>query len=289
MTDHGPFTEVADRVWVRRHPWLDVTTTVVAGDAGVLVVDTGGSSAVAREHVRAVRHLSTLPVLAVVNTHWHFDHTFGNAAFHEAWPQAELWAHEDAADELAGRGAAALVELGSPGHPDSDGHHAEVAATDLLVPDHSFSAARALHLGDRLVEVLHPGRGHTAGDSVVHVPDARVLLAGDLVEESGPPGYGDDCYPLAWPATLDVVLGLLHEDSVVVPGHGAPVDRDFVVEQRGRIGEVAETVRGLAAQGVGPGEALAAAEWPWPREGLRHAVARGYAHLPRDARRLPLV
>ena len=44
----------------------------------------------------------------------------------------------------------------------------------------------------------HPGRGHTAGDLVVHVPDADVLVAGDLVEQSGPPAF-EDAYPLQWP------------------------------------------------------------------------------------------
>ena len=112
----------------------------------------------------------------------------------------------------------------------------------------------ALDLGDRQVELVHPGRGHTAGDLVVRVPDADVLLAGDLVEESavrqGVPGFGDDCYPMEWPLSLDIVLGLTTPTSVVVPGHGAPVDRDFVEEQRNAIGVVAETIRDLATRGV---------------------------------------
>ena len=288
MTDHSQFTEVADRVWIRRHPWLDVTTTAVGGSDGVLVVDTGGSGTVARDHVDAVGRLGAGEVLAVVNTHWHFDHSFGNAVFHDSWPQAAFWAHEDAVSELARRGAGARAELSTPGHPDSAGHEAEIAETEVRVPEHSFSAARVLDLGGRLVELLHPGRGHTAGDAVLHVPDARVLLAGDLVEESGAPCYGDDSYPLDWPGTLGVLLDMLGEDTVVVPGHGAPVDRGFVEEQRGLLGVVAETVRGLAAAGVGVTEALDAGEWPWPREVVRHAVERGYSQLPRDARRLPL-
>ena len=53
----------------------------------------------------------------------------------------------------------------------------------------------ALDLGDRVVELIHPGRGHTAGDLVVRVPDADVMVAGDLVEESDPPFIGDDSLP----------------------------------------------------------------------------------------------
>ena len=103
------------------------------------------------------------------------------------------------------------------------------------------------------------------------------------------PGFGGDCYPMEWPLTLDIVLGLLSTSSVVVPGHGAPVDREFVEEQRNTIGIVAETIRDLATRGVPVGEALASAEWPYPREELADAVRRGYEHLPRSQKRLPLV
>jgi hypothetical protein len=110
-----------------------------------------------------------------------------------------------------------------------------------------------------------------------------------VVEESAPPSYGGDCWPLDWPWSLDVVLGLLTRDSVVVPGHGAPVDRDFVEQQRNEIGIVAENVRDLASRGVPVRDALAGAEWPWEAERLEQAVRRGYDQLPRSQKRLPLI
>ena len=67
------------------------------------------------------------------------------------------------------------------------------------------------------------------------------------------------------------------------------VDREFVEEQRNTIGIVAETIRDLATRGVPVDEALAGAEWPYPREELADAVRRGYEHLPRSQKRLPLV
>ena len=158
-----------------------------------------------------------------------------------------------------------------------------------MVPaDVTFSSTRVLALGDRTVELVHPGRGHTGGDLVVRVPDADVLLAGDLVEESGAPGFGDDCYPLEWPSSLDLVLGLTTPATLVVPGHGAPVARDFVADQRAAIGVVADTIRDLAGRGVPVTDALSAAAWPYPAELLADAVRRGYAQLPRSARRLPM-
>ncbi len=74
-----------------------------------------------------------------------------------------------------------------------------------------------------------------------------------------------------------------------MPGHGAPVDRAFVEEQRNELGIVAETIRDLASRGVPVDQALEAGEWPWPREHLATAVQRGYEHLPRSQKRLPLI
>jgi glyoxylase-like metal-dependent hydrolase (beta-lactamase superfamily II) len=124
---------------------------------------------------------------------------------------------------------------------------------------------------------------------VIRVPDADVVLTGDLVEESGPPGFGGDCHPLDWPGTLDVVLNLVTRDTVVVPGHGALVDRDFVEQQRQDIAITAQVVRDLAAAGVPVDRALDEGEWPFPKDALAHAVTRGYAQLPPGGRALPLL
>jgi glyoxylase-like metal-dependent hydrolase (beta-lactamase superfamily II) len=288
------FTEIADRVWVARYEWFDVNVTVVGGERGLLVVDTHASDRAARTVVDDVRRLSSslaLPsVVGVVNTHEHFDHIFGNATFRAAYGDLPIHAHEVAAERTVAAGE--RIKGRYDEEPD-DPHRDEVQATEIVAADHTFSSALTLDLGDRMVELVHPGRGHTGGDLVLRVPDVDVLLAGDLVEESmarnGVPGFGDDCYPLDWPHSLDIVLGLSTSSTVVVPGHGAPVDREFVEEQRNAIGVVAQTIRDLAARGVPVTDALQAVEWPYPREELAHAVRRGYEQLPRGQRRLPLV
>lgn len=248
------FTEIADRVWVDRQEWLDLNVVLVEGTAGLALVDTTGSVRTAHRLRDDVRRISpTAPLLALVNTHDHWDHTWGNGV-------------------LAGDAAAIISH-----------EQAKVPAT------REFSSVTAVDLGDRYLELVHPGRGHTGGDLVVQVPDAEVLLAGDLVEESAPPAFGSDCFPLEWAASLDVVLSLLTPATTVVPGHGAPVDRAFVEHQRADIAGVAETIRELAGHGIAASRALEATEWPFPRELLTDAVVRGYSHLPRGARRLPLV
>lgn len=284
------FVEVADRCWVARFEFLDVNVGLVGGDRGLLVVDTHASEVEARRVVQEVRRLGAGDVVALVNTHQHFDHTFGNVVFVEEYGAPPVYAHEGAAEGLPVHAQQLQEEARAD---ESDPRHRDIAATRVHVPNHTFSSARIVDLGDRLVELVHPGRGHTAGDAVVRVGEVDVLFAGDLVEESalrsGVPGYGADSYPMEWPATLDLVVSMLTDDSVVVPGHGLPVDRDFVMEQRSAIGVVAETIRDLVSRGVPLDEALDATEWPYPKEELRHAVRRGYEHLPRATRSLPLL
>ena len=287
------FVEVADRCWVARFEFLDVNVGLVGGGRGLLVVDTHASEVAAGRVVEQVRRLGAGDVVAVVNTHQHFDHLFGNVVFldeYGAGTTLPIYAHDSVPADLA-VSAPALQEEAA--RDDSRPEHADIAATRVAPPTHTFSSAKAVDLGDRLVELVHPGRGHTGGDIVVRAGGADVMFAGDLVEESavrgGVPGFGDDCFPMEWPATLDLLVQLIGDETVVVPGHGLPVSKDFVQEQRSAIGVVAETIRDLASRGVPVAEALDAAEWPYPRTELSRAVVRGYEQLPRSARSLPLL
>ena len=281
------FTEVADRVWVARYPWFDVNVGLVAGSAGLLVVDTNATPALGRDVLDSVRRISPAPVVAAVNTHLHFDHTFGNAVF--AANGVDLIAHDAAAKGLPAHAA----EIRDAAAEDPDPRTDDLLEVEPVVPGRTFSSALTVDLGDRVVELVHPGRGHTAGDIVARVPDADVLFTGDLVEESAArsavPGFGSDCFPMDWPATLDLVLALTGSGTRFVPGHGLPVDQDFVHEQRAALGVVAETIRDLVTRGVPEVQALEAADWPYPREELGNAVRRGYEQLPGVRRQLPLI
>ena len=247
---HG-LVEVADRVWTAG---TDRTTVLVAGRHGLVAVDPGSGAAL----LTAVRRLERGPLVGVVLTHAH------------AGPPPDTG---EPVPVVLHETAAAALGPGDPG----------------VTP---VSSVTALDLGDRVVEVVHPGRGHTSGDLVVRVPDADLLLVGDLVAGDGVPSYGPDCWPLDWPASLDLVLQLLGGSGTAVPAHGRLLDRGAVEEQRDRIATVAGTVRDLAARGVPADRALAQGEadgaWPWPEASLAEAVQRGYAHLPRSAKRLPL-
>lgn len=241
-------TEVGDRVWTATY--AGVTTAVLGGADGLLVVDPAGGA----ELVADVRTLGA-PVVGAVLTHGHVTHTRGLDPLREAWPSLVAHAHENA-------GARA---------------------------DRTLSSVGFVELGDRVVELLHPGRGHTAGDLVVRVPDADVVLAGDLVSGEGSPRYGEDCFPLEWPAAFDVLIGLLTARSVVVPGHGPVLVKERAEEQRQDIAVVAQMVADRAAPSVTVDDVLGDAAWPFPVETLRLAVSRALEQLPRSARQLPLL
>lgn len=278
------FREVADRVWVARHTWLDLNVTAVLGERGLLLVDTHGSERDARAMLDRLRRVSSAPLVTVLNTHAHWDHVLGNAVAVEDSPEAELLAHEAAVE-----GMQASVERALQDIADDDPDHDAVASSRLLLPPTTFSSVRAVDLGNRFVELVHCGRGHTDGDVVVRVPDVDVLVAGDLLEESAPPVYGVDSWPLEWPNTLELVGQMTTPDTLVVPGHGAVVGQDFLHGQRADTGVVAETIHHLAGQGASLEDALAHEDWPFPREAVEGAVRRGWAHLPRSARRLPVL
>ena len=278
------FTEVGDRVWVAHYDWMHVNVTLVGGGHGLLVVDTHGSERMARAVADDVRRLGAGPLTA-----WSTPMSTGTTRSATGVLEAfgvPVHAHDRAAEHTVSAGERTKQQF----RDDPDDPHAdEVLATRIVPADQTFSSVRILDLGDRQVELIHPGRGHTAGDLVVRIPDADVLVAGDLVEESDPPVIGADCLPMEWPPTLDLVISLMSDATVVVPGHGALVDTDFVREQRSELGVVAETIRDLAGRGVPVSQALATGEWPWPRESLAHAVRGGYEHLPRTAKHLPLI
>lgn len=259
-----PWHEIAERCFQRRYSEFDVTVGVVTGAAGAIVVDTRASVA---QGVRLRDDLRELGVEApvVVNTHGHFDHCFGNAAF--AGPR---WGHVSLPGHLAGPAREMLAR-------EFPEWARAVRADPVLPPDRLVTVRAELDLGDRRIELRHFGRGHTDGDLVVWVPGARCAFTGDLVESSGPPAYGADAFPLEWPATLAALIDAV--DGVLVPGHGPPADRAFATRQLAEITLVARRAREAHAAGLGPDAALEEPGWPYPAELLRDAVRRAYEAL----------
>ena len=267
------WTEVADGVFQRRYDPLDISICVVRGRGGLLVVDTRSSPRQGEEIREHLRELGADPVVAVVNTHAHFDHTFGNQVFTDV----PIYGHDLLPAHLKAYETPMLAAWVAEGLEPVE----EWAAVQITVPTVLVGGEHHLTVGDRVVTLRHLGRGHTDNDLVLHVPDASTWIVGDLVEESGPPMYGSGCFPLEWPATVAALASTVGPDDVVVPGHGSPVDRSFVEAQQVQLAGVADLLRELHAAGVPverAGEA-GAGRWPLPPEGLEPAISAAYEAL----------
>jgi glyoxylase-like metal-dependent hydrolase (beta-lactamase superfamily II) len=267
------FVELASGVFVLRYPTLDVNCTLIVGDEVAAVVDTLATQRQARELIDALRRVTHLP-LTVINTHAHFDHCFGNALLAQESPSLSIWGHQSTMEALRDHGAlvrrVAYDEALALAPDIAD----DVLAATLLAPDRAVQTISTMDIGHRIIELHHFGRAHTEGDIVVNIPDASVVVAGDLVEEGGPPSFADS-YPLEWPETLTALLAL--GPQVIVPGHGAVVDAEFVHRQHDDLTRLEWLIRDGHADGASVEEVAANA--PYGPDAARVAARRGYAEL----------
>lgn len=261
----GRWVEVGDGVFARRHDELDLTTGLVLGGDRALVIDTRGDRRQGAELAAAVREATALPLVVAI-THAHFDHCFGTAAFEGApvFAQAGCGAAIRAtAEEQRARWTAYYREHGD--HATAGA----LAATDPPLPGHPVCPQpddrHDLGLGGRTVVLFHPGPGHTGHDLAVHVPDAGVLFAGDLLENGAPPSYGPDSFPDRWSAAVAALLG--EGATTLVPGHGDPMSPDRAAAQHAESAEVARLFRAVSERELTPEEADRLSPHPgvgWP-------------------------
>ncbi len=252
---------LADGVYalIRQDPvgWMVVSNCVfIINDEDVVVVDTGGANSLAKQMIAELRKLTNKPVRYVINTHWHDDHILGNAAYKEAYPQAEFVAHAATREYLPTKGVAArqAMEQGAPGFarqlqaaidkkeslaggPISDEERtayesdirlvnrylAEVKNTPIVLPTIAVDDRWTLYRGDRVIDVRYFGRAHTSGDIVVHLPKEGILITGDIVISPIPLVGGDQSHVADWGPTIKKLRAL--KANAIVPGHG-PVLRD---------------------------------------------------------------
>ncbi|MDJ0664990.1 MAG: MBL fold metallo-hydrolase [Acidimicrobiia bacterium] len=259
------FDELGDGIYRRRYESLDLNIGVVIGDDGVLLIDSRASHRQADELRDELRTLTDLPVGWVVNTHFHWDHTWGNARF----PEATIWGHDRCRSEMIENGEVARqgVLEWMPAE-----YHEMVEEVEITPPTHTFAETASLHIG-RSVELGYHGLGHTNSDIAIRV--GSVMFAGDLLEEGAPPSFGDS-YPLDWGRTLTT----LPNAELIVPGHGDVVGARFRQTQTQEIQAVAE----LAKDGHRGGKPFAELinDGPYPGPTMEAALGRAYAQLDGD-------
>ena len=234
MIDEPDFhlERVADGAWA-----AIAVSNLAAGNAGIvdlggetLVFDTFWTPAAARGLVGAAKRLGLRPVSVVANSHWHGDHVRGNQVFEEATILSTRRTRELIATRDQERLAGLRQELETT-EDEPPEIMAAVAEIEPRLPDEVFDERRSLGRA----ELVTYGGGHTESDAFLHLADAGVLFAADLVLVRNHAWMGDG-NPEAWLEILDRLAEL--EFEALVPGHGEVGRRSDVVDFRAYLADV---------------------------------------------------
>jgi glyoxylase-like metal-dependent hydrolase (beta-lactamase superfamily II) len=198
----------------------------------------------AQDVIRRVREVTDKPIRYVVLSHYHAVRVLGASAY----GADHVIASRDTYDLIVERGEADKAsEIGR--FPRL--FRAVESVPGLTWPTLVFEKRMTLRLGKLQVEIMQLGRGHTKGDTVVWLPQDKVLFSGDLVEYDATP-YTGDAYLTDWPATLDAIAALKPEK--LVPGRGPALQTPAAVQAgldatRAFVTAMFESVRRGAAAG----------------------------------------
>jgi glyoxylase-like metal-dependent hydrolase (beta-lactamase superfamily II) len=268
-------SEVADRVWttVQTQRFVASSNAVIVDLGGeLLVVDSQSGPRRAAGVLRLVDKIG-LPVRAVVNTHSHWDHWFGNQAYRERWPNARILASRAALDQQRLEGGrrvvrarerdahAEIARLDRDIALEAGGDRAstlgrwraevkanlrELAALRPLPADVGIESRLDLAGNLRVAQIVFLGRAHTDGDLFVLLPDCDVATTGDAVNGWMP--YLADAYPFEWVATLDRLRSF--NVRVVLPGHGSLGDGHWLAFFHAYLAELGQAVLAAKQRGL---------------------------------------
>jgi cyclase len=247
--------------------WGEANAGLVVGDGEALLIDTLWDERLAREMLGAMQSaLSDRRLTTVVNTHSDGDHWWGNGAVP---PDAEIITSlpsRQAMDEEAGPSElgrmARITRYGKrvPGPPGALSRYVsdmlgpfDFGSVHPRYPDRTFSGRESLHVGGREIRLIEVGPAHTPGDAIVHLPDASVVFAADVlfVESTPVMWFG----PLeGWLAATDTLMSL--DAETYVPGHGPPTDAAGVRAVRDYLSWMGQAAREHHAAGRDPQEAV---------------------------------
>jgi len=225
----------------------DPNSGVIVGDDGVMVIDAQATPLMAREVIRRIRKITSKPIKYVVLSHYHAVRVLGASAY----KAQQVIASEATLEMIRERGRQDMAsEIGR--FPRL--FRGKESIPGLTWPTLVFRDRMILMMGKLEVHIIHAGRGHTAGDSVVWIPSQKVLFSGDLVEYKAGI-YTGDAHLAEWPQTLDRLAAL--KPRALVPGRGPALTTP--AESLKAIRFTQNFVRGLldsAKKGIKAGKSL---------------------------------
>lgn len=223
---------------------MNANAGFIVTPAGVVVVDSGSTHAVAKAMHAAIRKVTRQPVKYVVNTGGQDHRWLGNGYFQGIG--AEIVASRKARADMEARGGMELEAL-------RETVREKLAGTEAVYPTRLFDHAETLKLGGEEIQVLFFGGGHTPGDSVVWLPRQRILFSGDLVFTDRMLGV------LPFGSTRDWLVSFAEIEKLaprlIVPGHGPVCDlakarqdtRDYLALLRGHMKKALDDGQDLQA------------------------------------------
>jgi glyoxylase-like metal-dependent hydrolase (beta-lactamase superfamily II) len=223
----------------------DPNTGIVIGDDAVMVIDTQATPVMAQDVIRRIREVTDKPIKYVTLSHYHAVRVLGASAYQ---PE-HIIASQDTYDLIVERGE--FDKASEIGRFPRLFQNVESVPPGLTWPTITFTGKMTLWLGKLEVQILQLGRGHTKGDTVVWLPQEKILFSGDLVEFDATP-YAGDAYFQDWPHTLDAIAAL--QPQKLVPGRGAALQTPEQVQAglagtRAFISDLYANVQAGAAQG----------------------------------------
>jgi cyclase len=218
---------------------------VAVADDGVIMVD--NEFAPLHGKIKAaIAALTSEPVRYLVITHFHRDHTGGNEAFGN--DGATIVAHENVKRRLANGTRNGLSGAEVPPVP------------AIALPKETYEDTMTIRLRGRTAELRHPANIHTDGDTYVYLPDANILVAGDIVFFGRYPNidfaYGGSIDGMI--RGVDELIGFAEDDTKIVPGHGPVGNKATMREYRQMLVETRDRIQKLKAAGKTEDEIVAA-------------------------------
>ena len=207
---------------------LGGNTTVVKTSQGTVVIDSMTVPMQGRIIQQKAEQLTGQAVSVLINTHYHLDHTQGNPGFSNNLRIIST-------DKT-------LAHLTNIDGDDWQGDKAE------YLPNETFDKQLTLRLGDKTLDLIHPGRGHTDGDLVVYIRQLKTAVMGDLFFNRHYPNIDLEAGGSVqrWPLAIDKVLGL--GVTTVIPGHGATSNELGLKQFRRFMAQLGTIARQASAQ-----------------------------------------
>lgn len=222
---------------------VGANSPVFVSGTEAIVIDSGTSPAAGRALVQDVKAITDKPVKFVIDSHYHYDHLFGNQVF---GPDVQIIGHDHTRERLKANTLEQFTFLSSirsiPQRLQSlreriaaekdpqqkaaleqqvrnaQAYQEQVKEVQQTPPNLTFDNTMTLVRGGREFRLMYLGRGHTDSDVVVYLPKERMVATGDLMESIL--SYMGDSYPEEWIVTLEKLKAL--DFDTVLPGHGVP-------------------------------------------------------------------